>query len=238
MVKKVCLCLNSLVKVLDFLCFRVDFEVVLFSECCSQRVIIVVIVLIMKGMCQFQVCSLFLFSNCCRIIIISIVSNCLLIRVMYWNEVKKLCWFLSVILFMQVVLVLYLLFIDRFWNICVSNSRVGVRVLMLVQVGMQVIVRELVYIIIIEISMVVLCLCLLVMWLNIQLLMGCMRKLVVKILVVFSNCIVGLLEGKKVGVKQIVQKVQMQKLNYFMRLLEEVLMMVKMCLWCFLLLYW
>lgn len=202
----------------------------LFIVWCSQNIMIVVILLMLKVMCQFylEICGL--FQNMSMVSSVSCVSIWLLIRVMQWNEDRKLCWFGMVVLDMQVVLVLYLLLVVKFCSRCVNSRIIVVQMLICDVVGVMVIRNEQVVMIVIEMVSVRWWLQWLVKWLKYYVLIGCIRKVVVKIVQMQSVEFLLVVE-KNCDLKYIVNIEQMQMLYYLIRLLVEFFRVLEME-WC------
>lgn len=169
---------------------------------------------IRNGMCQFQVLNVLLFRVMWQVRMISSDRNRFSVVVYWMKLVYRLCLLFGVCLVIQVVVLLYLLFIVRFWVRCRMIRIIGVVNLIEVQLGSMLIRKVEMFMIRMVIRKVYLWLMWLLRLLKKVVLNGCMKKLVVNVSRVKIMFVVLLMLLKNCLVMMVVSELYRKKLYY------------------------
>lgn len=173
-------CLCSMVlsgSLLDFLwCVVSLWNIgVFFRQWCRQIEISLNMLFRMKGMCQVQFVILVGVQMLLMKIFISEFSRMLLVMLVVSELMLKLQWLVGMCLVMKIQVLGILLLMVVFCRVCINSSRMGVVMLMLVQVGNRLMIS--VGIVIRKMDSVNMCLWLIMLlqWVMMMLFIGCVR---------------------------------------------------------------
>lgn len=154
---------------------------------CVSRIVLVRVVLIKNGMCQFYVFSCGVFNNVMVNVDSFIVSSVFILLVVDVSEVINFCCCGGVDFSRQVIMLVYLLLIENVIRQCSSSNSILVVVFSVVNVGNSVVVSMVMVISSIEVSIIMCCLKWLLRWLKYSVFSGCIRQDMVNLVRVVSN---------------------------------------------------